>query len=71
MNINIAAPPPIDIRISGRQGIAGAAGKSAYDIAVENGFVGSPEQWLASLKSEGGDWTETFELMQHIRTYGR
>ena len=28
-------------------------GKSAYDIAVENGFVGSETEWLESLKQEG------------------
>ena len=30
-------------------------GKSAYEIAVENGFVGSETDWLASLKGEKGD----------------
>ena len=28
--------------------------KSAYDIAVENGFVGTEEEWLESLKGEDG-----------------
>ena len=30
-------------------------GKSAYQIAVENGFVGTQEEWLASLKGKKGD----------------
>jgi hypothetical protein len=30
-------------------------GPSAYDIAVANGFVGTEEEWLASLKGEPGD----------------
>ena len=30
--------------------IRGKNGKSAYEIAVENGFQGSEEQWLASLQ---------------------
>lgn len=30
------------------------AGKSAYDIAVENGFVGTETEWLASLKGDTG-----------------
>ncbi len=30
-------------------------GKSAYDIAVENGFEGTEEQWIESLKGENGD----------------
>lgn len=29
-------------------------GKSSYEIAVENGFVGTEEQWLASLKGTNG-----------------
>ena len=30
-------------------------GKSAYEIAVDNGFVGTEAEWLASLKGEPGD----------------
>lgn len=30
-------------------------GKSAYDIAVEEGFVGTPEEWIVSLKGKDGD----------------
>ncbi len=33
---------------------ASCAGKSAYDIAVENGFEGTVEEWLESLKGENG-----------------
>lgn len=32
----------------------GADGKSAYQLAVENGFVGTVQQWLASLIGEAG-----------------
>jgi hypothetical protein len=37
-------------------------GKSAYEIACENGFKGTPAEWLASLKGsellirENGNW---------------
>ena len=31
-----------------------SCGKSAYDIAVEGGFVGTEEEWLASLKGADG-----------------
>lgn len=34
---------------------SGAAGASAYEVAVENGFVGTEEQWLASLVGPQGD----------------
>ena len=36
----------------GDKGDAGVAGKSAYELAVENGFTGTVEEWLESLKSE-------------------
>jgi len=39
----------------GDQGDVGADGKSAYDIAVENGFYGSIQDWLLSLVGEKGD----------------
>ena len=32
-----------------------SAGKSAYEIAVENGFVGTEAEWLESLKGDTGD----------------
>ncbi|AZJ44323.1 collagen-like protein [Bacillus velezensis] len=34
-------------------------GKSAYDIAVDNGFSGTVEEWLASLKGEKGEKGDT------------
>lgn len=33
----------------------GQDGLSAYDIAVQNGFVGTEAEWLASLKGDQGD----------------
>ena len=39
----------------GGSGEPGADGKSAYEIAVANGFVGTETAWLASLKGEKGD----------------
>ena len=39
----------------GDTGESGADGKSAYQIALDNGFVGSQSEWLASLKGEKGD----------------
>lgn len=36
-------------------GGGGVDGKSAYEIAVEHGFVGTEEEWLLSLKGEKGD----------------
>ena len=36
-------------------GGSGTAGKSAYEIAVDNGFVGTETEWLESLKGEQGE----------------
>jgi len=38
----------------GAQGPAGADGLSAYEIAVNNGFVGTESEWLASLEGPQG-----------------
>ena len=37
-----------------------ARGASAYEIAVANGYVGTEEQWLESLKGEKGDKGDPF-----------
>lgn len=37
----------------------GANGKSAYEIAVENGFVGTEAEWLESLKGQDGKDAES------------
>ena len=39
----------------GINGTNGENGKSAYEIAKDNGFVGSEDDWLDSLKGEKGD----------------
>ena len=36
------------------EGIEASQGKSAYEIAVENGFAGTVEEWLESLKGKNG-----------------
>ncbi|MDE6790703.1 MAG: hypothetical protein K2J61_03170 [Clostridia bacterium] len=36
------------------KGAQGATGKSAYEVAVANGFEGTEAEWLASLKGEDG-----------------
>ena len=37
------------------KGTDGKDGLSAYDLAVKNGFKGTPEEWLESLKGEKGN----------------
>ena len=38
----------------GRDGINGTNGLSAYQIAVSNGFIGTEQQWIVSLKGATG-----------------
>lgn len=38
----------------GRDGLDGADGRSAYEVAVANGFEGSEEAWLESLQGRDG-----------------
>ena len=49
----------------GDTGPRGADGKSAYQIALDNGFVGTEEEWLESLKGKDGTITITEELDSH------
>ena len=44
----------------------GLDGKSAYEIAVEHGYVGTETEWLASLKGEPG---ETPDMSEYPKTY--
>lgn len=37
------------------KGLPGPRGYSAYEIAVNNGFEGTEEEWLASLKGDTGE----------------
>jgi hypothetical protein len=38
----------------GVDGVDGAEGKSAYEVAVDSGFVGNESEWLATLKGATG-----------------
>lgn len=61
--------------LPGKNGVDGKDGKSAYQIAVANGFGGDEAAWLLSLKGEkgekgdpgsGGSGTDTTALQQEI-----
>jgi hypothetical protein len=45
----------------------GPVGMSAYDLAVLQGFVGTAEQWIDSLKGEQGDEVEMRVTGTHIQ----
>lgn len=40
---------------AGKSGADGSAGKSAYEVACDNGFVGDEEDWLESLQGPKGN----------------
>lgn len=60
-------PATVDLGITDFE--LGLAGPSAYQIAVNHGFVGTEEEWLLSLRSDFGvsameeceDYTDVFE----------
>ena len=43
--------PAAEVQLPGKPGVAG---RSAYQLAVDAGFEGTLEEWLASLKGEPG-----------------
>jgi hypothetical protein len=57
----------------GKQGEQGDDGKSAYEVAVDDGFAGTETDWLESLKGENGKngfsiWITDSELALSIST---
>jgi hypothetical protein len=51
ININVETQShSLDITTNAFQGQRGIDGKTAYEVAVENGYVGSESDWLASLR---------------------
>lgn len=43
-----------ELKSGGTQGPKGEDGESAYEIAVRNGFEGTEQEWLESLKGQDG-----------------
>ncbi len=52
----------------GKDGIDGKDGLSAYEIATKNGFEGSEEEWLDSLKGADGKSYDDTELINRVST---
>jgi hypothetical protein len=50
-------------------GVSGADGKSAYELAVENGFTGTVEEWLDSLKGEPGSSVDPSVITDAVNDY--
>lgn len=49
---------PMNPEMFGGKGGSGKDGKSAYELAVEQGFNGTLDEWLESLKGEPGKTPE-------------
>ena len=60
VKIDAGIVKPKDGAVIGVGGGRGATGKSAYELAVDNGFEGTEEEWLASL---GSGFADTFETV--------
>ncbi len=58
----MVASPVMLTGCSGEKGDVGAAGKSAYELAVENGFEGTMQEWLESLIGESGESGDSVEF---------
>lgn len=51
--VELTLPNPLNIAVQ-VPGLPGKDGKSAYEVAVERGFVGTVDEWLESLKGRDG-----------------
>lgn len=60
LQLGTIAPVPATGSVTLVQGPIGPTGKSAYQLAVDNGFSGSQSAWLASL--QGADGTLPYNL---------
>ena len=54
-----------------KNGTNGQNGKSAYEIAVEQGFVGTEQEWLESLKGQDGQDGIVMDAPSDGKLYGR
>ena len=71
VNINITMPKvQTELAVTSGKGeyklnIAGGRGrdgKSAYEVAVEHGYVGTEEEWLESLKVSAQSYNSVYEF---------
>ena len=56
INLGVPGVPgsPGPAGADGQDGVPGADGQSAYEVAVDNGFMGTEEEWLAGLEGPQG-----------------
>ena len=66
-NLNVAVQKAVQEMVQygdfkGEQGEPGSNGLSAYEVAVLNGFRGTEQEWLISLKGQTGDTGQQGEV---------
>lgn len=59
--VEITLPNPLNIAVQ-VPGLPGKDGKSAYEVAVEQGFVGTVDEWLESLHGQNGSSSEPVSM---------
>ena len=59
--VELTLPNPLNIAVQ-VPGLPGKDGKSAYEVAVEQGFVGTVDEWLESLHGQNGSSSEPVSL---------
>ena len=55
--------------LKGPPGEQGEQGKSAYEVACDNNFEGTEEEWLASLKGDNADMTKVIGTINETISY--
>lgn len=59
--VELILPNPLNIAVQ-VPGLPGKDGKSAYEVAVEQGFVGTVDEWLESLHGQNGSSSEPVSM---------
>ena len=59
--VELTLPNPLNIAVQ-VPGLPGKDGKSAYEVAVERGFVGTVDEWLESLHGQSGSNSEPVSM---------
>ena len=59
--VELTLPNPLNIAVQ-VPGLPGKDGKSAYEVAVEQGFAGTVDEWLESLHGQNGSSSEPVSM---------
>lgn len=59
--VELTLPNPLNIAVQ-VPGLPGKDGKSAYEVAVEQGFIGTVDEWLESLHGQNGSNSEPVSM---------